>query len=135
MVCEPASLRAAASAVDLLDSQLHIGARSEPGEKRRGLKDDATIRPRANDFAPGKDHATLRGVVQAHDDREHRRLAAARMTDDADELSLAHMQIEILDDDRRSVRRGVGFPYPRKLEEALIHHRRTSGAAEDVSLE
>ncbi len=47
------------------------------------------------------------GGVQAHQDRQHRGLAAARVAEEADELALVHVQGEVADDDRRTGRRVV----------------------------
>ena len=67
------------------------------------MKHDAAVQSRPDHFAPGDDHAAFAGIVESHGDRQDRRLAAARVTDDADKFALADAQVEILDDDRWSL--------------------------------
>ena len=84
----------------LIDGEQDIFPRREPGQQRRGLKHHAAVQSRPDYFAPGDDHAAFAGIVESHGDRQDRRLAAPRVTDDADKFTFADTQVEILDDDR-----------------------------------
>src|SRR5262245_28489299 len=59
-------------AFDLLHGQENIVTRRAPRQERWRLTYYATICAWTTNFSPPKNHPTLGGFVQAHDDRQHR---------------------------------------------------------------
>src|SRR5262245_46053894 len=77
-----------------------VVAHRYPWQERRRLKDHAAIGARAVDLTPADDDAPGARRREAHQDREHGRLAAAGMAEQADELALVDVQREVAHDDR-----------------------------------
>jgi hypothetical protein len=59
------------------------------------LENDRAIETRALDLLAIDDHRPGGGIVETGQNIEHRGLAAAGMTDDADEFAAAHRQPQI----------------------------------------
>src|SRR5438105_2841589 len=79
-----------------LQAELHIAARRPPREELgEVLKDDATVEPTSGDRLPADQDLAARGCEKAGDDVEHRRLAAAALPDDAEELRGAHAEAHV----------------------------------------
>src|SRR6185295_131437 len=71
-----------------------VALRGQPGEQRISLEDDAAIEAGGNDrFVVDGDDAMVH-ALQAGDDRQQRRLAAAGGADERDELVLANVEID-----------------------------------------
>ena len=105
----------------LLDRELDVLARGEPGQEGGRLEDDAAVEARSVDLAATDDDAAARRRNETHRDREDRRLAAAGVADEADELTLGDLEVEVFDDhgvagagNREALREA------RELEEAII---------------
>ncbi len=73
------------------------------------MKHHAAVQTGADHFAAGDNDAALGGIVEPHGDRQNRRLAAARMADDADKLAVADAQVKVFDDDRGTLFGIVAF--------------------------
>src|SRR5262249_48588468 len=105
----------------LVEGEADVLADGEPRQQRGGLEDHATIGAGAVDLAAGDHHATAGRQVQAHEDREHGRLAATRVSDDTDDLASPDLEREVADDDRRPGRRLVRFAELGDLDEGRSH--------------
>ena len=100
-------------------SELDVVAHRHPWQERRRLKDHAAIGARAVDLTPADDDTPGARRREAHQDREHGRLAAAGMAKQADELALVDVQREVAHDDRRARRRLVRLAELRDLDEGF----------------
>ena len=85
--------RSSARDARALQPEQDVLAHREPGKQRVFLEHDAAIDARAGDAAAVDQHLAF-GGEKAADDIEQRALAAARRTDDRDELALADRQID-----------------------------------------
>src|SRR5206468_12110225 len=90
-----------------LACQAYVGAYRHPRQQGRRLKHHAAIGTGPIDL-PAADHDPTRaGRGEPHEDREDRRLATARMAEEADEFAFVDVEGEVADDDRRARRRLV----------------------------
>ncbi|MNV72815.1 hypothetical protein D3C71_1659300 [compost metagenome] len=90
-------------AEDALHGQMHVLVAGEPGQQRVVLEDHRALGPRALDLAVGaQQHARGRGG-EAGDQIEQRRLAAARMPDQRDEVTLGNAQVDIVQRQERTL--------------------------------
>ena len=80
-------------------------ARRQPRQQRRRLKDDGAIGPGLGHLLAVNHHAAQRRPLQPGDDRQHRRLAAARVAENADELAVVDLGVDVLDGDDRALGR------------------------------
>src|SRR5262249_35151672 len=76
-------------------------------QERRGLEDHAAVGARAVDLPPADDDTPGARRREAHQDREHGRLAAPGVAEQADELPLVDVQREVAHDDRGATWRVV----------------------------
>ena len=98
----------------LVDAEADVVERRQPRQQARRLEHDAAIEAGAvHDRAVDGDVAGV-GGVEAGGDAERRRLAAAGVPDEADELAGLERQREVLHDDEAAgaVRRRVGLGEP-----------------------
>ncbi len=79
-----------------LECQLHILLDGQPGEQRKGLEHNGGMGIHACKHIIAIQHHARGGLVQAGNDAQERALAAAGRTDEGDELSLLHAQVDIL---------------------------------------
>ena len=86
----PRARVAARCGVDLVDAEQHVLERGQPRQQARRLEHDAAIgaRARRSPCRPTMIAAARSASMQAGDHRQHRRLAAAGVADEADELAL-----------------------------------------------
>ena len=78
-----------------LQPELHICARRAPRQKRRLLEDEAAIAARRGDgLAVDTDHAPVEAHQALHDAQE-RRLSAAALADQRDDLALRHIKADV----------------------------------------
>ncbi len=82
--------------------ELDVPARRHPGHQRVALEDHGAVERGAGDLAPAHQHAALVRRVEAGEDVEDLRLAAARVADEADELARIHGEPAILEDGERA---------------------------------
>ena len=71
------------------------------------LEDDAALEARPGDLAAGHEDVAGARLLEAGEDVEDRRLAAARVADDADELAAADAEVDVLE--HRLGAAGVGL--------------------------
>ena len=71
-----------------LDREVDVLEAGEPGQQRMVLEHHRALRARAADLAVGAQQDALRRRGQAGDQVQQRRLAAARVADQRDELAL-----------------------------------------------
>ena len=112
-----AAFRGIGGVVDLFDAEHDVLEGGEPGQEAGGLEDNAAVGAGAGDFLAGEHDAATRYVSEAGDHGEDRGLAAARVADEGDELALLDTQVEVLDDDRLALGRGVDFAELGNFEE------------------
>src|SRR5690606_31035508 len=89
-------LLAPARALHLLHREFDVLVGREPGQEAVILEHHRTLGTRFTDLLAVEDHTTARRLYQARDDVEHRRLAAAGVTDERDELTLLELEIDTL---------------------------------------
>src|SRR5439155_8422554 len=87
--------RASRRTPDLLERQPDVVTYGEPRQQGRRLKHDPAVGPRSVYLAPADHDAPGGRLVEAHHDRQHGGLAAARVPDDADELPLPDIEGEV----------------------------------------
>src|SRR5690606_22651274 len=75
----------------------------EPRHERVALEDDAALERGPGHLAAVHDHRAFARLVEPGEDVEDGRLAAARVADDADELALLEVEVDLLEDRRGAV--------------------------------
>src|SRR5690606_24115012 len=97
-----AALELGGGVVGLVDAEQDVLERGEPGQEAGGLENDAAIGAGRGDLLAGEDDAAAGDVGESGDHGEHGGLAAAGVADQGDELALADLEVEVLDDGERA---------------------------------
>ena len=105
-----------ALAEDTLHGQVHIAPAAQPGQQRMILEDHRTLGAGALDFLVGAQQCTARGNGQAGNQIEQRRLAAARMPDETDELALGNVQVDVAQCGKQTLGGLEGLLHPVDLD-------------------
>ena len=111
--------------IDPVHAQCHILPRGQPRHQRRGLEHHRPVRPGAGNFLIVENNATAGNLVEPRHHGQDRRLAAARMADQRDELAPVHVEGEILQHRQRALRGRVHFLRFEDLHELPVDRRRS----------
>jgi len=76
-------------------TERHVAGHREPREEHVLLKDDAAIGAGSRDSAAVHEDLSGRGTKETGDEVQQRRLAAARWPENADELALRHVEVDV----------------------------------------
>src|SRR5258708_10493075 len=90
------------------DGEGDVAQHRQRGQQGVALEDDGAVEARAIDLAIVDDHRALARAVEAGQHVQDRRLAAAGMTDQADELAAIDAEPEILEYRRASLAKPTG---------------------------
>jgi hypothetical protein len=127
----PVDGRAQLTAPDPLDLQteLDVGTYVQPRVERRVLEDDDAVRAGTLQRLAVKQDLALGWMIQAGDEVEQRRLAAAGRTDDADELAFIDLDVEVVNGRRVVTAREV------PPLDAAYRQKRSSGSRHRLQLQ
>jgi hypothetical protein len=91
------------------------------------LEDDRPVEAGTADLAAADEHVAVGGGLEPGEDVEYGRLAAARMSDEADELALLHAEMDVLEHRRvRAVTAGKPLGDGFDSDERIAHTAVTS---------
>jgi hypothetical protein len=107
----------------LAERKLDVLLRRQPREQRVALEDHAAVATGCEDLLAGDEHLSLGLLLQAGDDREQRRLAAAAGADHGHELLLGDVEVDAVERDKlaRAILEHLAHAAHRELPVAHAH--------------
>ena len=117
----------------LAQSEGDVVGDGEPGKERVGLEHHAAIGARAGDGLAVEQHAARGGAVEAGNDAQQRRLAAAGGAEDGDEIVVGDAERDRL---QRAGRLGAAPGRGKRAGDALdceLAHRRLHGKSQRLA--